>query len=169
MRILEGELVLPADANVAIVASRFNQFVVDHLAEGAADAFRRHGGEDARLTLVRVPGAWEIPLIVRDLCTSGRYDAIVAVGAVIRGSTPHFDYVAGEVTKGVATLSLQHGVPVSFGVLTTDTLEQAIDRAGAKSGNKGFEAMVSAIEMISLRRRLTTGRPREAVTRKAAR
>ncbi len=140
-------------ARVAILASRFNHFIVDRLVEGALDCLRRHGATE--VTLVRAPGAWELPLVCKSLAKSGRYDAVVALGAVIRGSTPHFDYVAGEVTKGLAMISLDSGIPVTFGVLTTDTIEQAIERAGTKAGNKGWESALSAIEMISLQKALT--------------
>jgi 6,7-dimethyl-8-ribityllumazine synthase len=150
VRILEGHLVVPEGAKIAIVASRFNHFIVDRLVEGALDAIARHGGERADVTLVRVPGSWEIPPVVGRLAKSGNVDAIIGLGAVIRGSTPHFDYVAAEVTKGMAHVQLDTGVPVTFGVLTTDTIEQAIERAGTKAGNKGWDAAVSAIEMLSL-------------------
>lgn len=160
-RTLEGSLVVPKDARVGIVASRFNHFIVDHLVAGALDALARHGAEEANVTVVRVPGAWEIPVAVQRLARGSdgqaparKLDAIIALAAVIRGSTPHFDYVAGEVAKGTASVSLATGVPVSFGVLTTDTIEQAIERAGTKAGNKGWDAAVSAIEMISLDRAL---------------
>jgi 6,7-dimethyl-8-ribityllumazine synthase len=153
-RVVEGTLVAPPGARFALVASRFNHFIVDRLVEGALDALARHGGDPGKVTLVRVPGAWEIPTVVARLARGPReghrFDAIVALAAVIRGSTPHFDYVASEVTKGVAQVSLQTGVPVTFGVLTTDTIEQAIERAGTKAGNKGWDAAVSAIEMVSL-------------------
>jgi len=152
-RVVEGTLVAPAGARIALVVSRFNHFIVDRLVEGALDAIARHGVNLELVTIVRVPGAWEIPLAVARLAhakESSTFDAIVALGAVIRGSTPHFDYVAAEVTKGIAQVSLQTGVPVTFGVLTTDSIEQAIERAGTKAGNKGFDAAVSAIEMISL-------------------
>jgi len=132
-RVLEGNLIVPKGARFAIVASRFNHFIVDRLVEGAIDAITRHGGDDANITLVRV-------------------DGIIALAAVIRGSTPHFDYVAGEVAKGVAHVSLASGVPIAFGVLTTDSIEQAIERAGTKAGNKGWDAALSAIEMVSLER-----------------
>jgi 6,7-dimethyl-8-ribityllumazine synthase len=173
--IVEGNLVIPKGARFAIVASRFNSFIVDRLVEGALDAIARHGGDPANVTLVRVPGAWEIPLAVqrvargprgRSYDESGpatvkgadasrskrarRVDGIIALAAVIRGSTPHFDYVAGEVSKGVAHVSLASGVPIAFGVLTTDTIEQAVERAGTKAGNKGWDAAVTAIEMVSL-------------------
>lgn len=148
--IVEGQLVAPANARFAIVAARFNHFIVDRLVEGALDAIARHGGDVSKTTLVRVPGAWEIPIVVKRLCESKKVDAVIALAAVIRGSTPHFDYVAGEVTKGIATVSVQTGVPVAFGVLTTDSIEQAIERAGTKAGNKGWEAAVSAIEMVAL-------------------
>jgi 6,7-dimethyl-8-ribityllumazine synthase len=144
---LEGDL-LARDLRVAVLASRFNHFIVDRLVDGALDALRRHGGAEA--TVVRAPGAWELPLVCRRLAASGRFDAIVAVGAVIRGSTPHFDYVSAEVSKGLASVSLDTGVPVAFGVLTTDTIEQAIERAGTKAGNKGWEAAMSAIETANL-------------------
>lgn len=152
MKIIEGRLVLPPAVRIAVVASRFNHFIVDRLVDGALDAIARHGGEDADVTLVRVPGAWEIPSAVARIAKSAKAApaAIIALGAVIRGSTPHFDYVAGEVTKGIATVSLDSGVPIAMGILTTDTIEQAIERAGTKAGNKGWEAAVSAIEMISL-------------------
>lgn len=151
MKIIEGRLVLPSAVRIAVVASRFNHFIVDRLVEGALDAIARHGGEDADVAVVRVPGAWEIPTAVARIAKSERSPAaIVALGAVIRGSTPHFDYVAAEVTKGIATVSLQTGVPIAMGILTTDTIEQAIERAGTKAGNKGWEAAVSAIEMIGL-------------------
>jgi 6,7-dimethyl-8-ribityllumazine synthase len=150
--VIEGDLVATG-ARVAILASRFNHFIVDRLVEGALDCLRRHGATE--VTLVRAPGAWELPLVCKSLAKSGRYDAVVALGAVIRGSTPHFDYVAGEVTKGLAMISLDSGVPVTFGVLTTDTIEQAIERAGTKAGNKGWESALSAIEMISLQKALT--------------
>ena len=150
-RVVEGTLVTPPGARFALVASRFNHFIVDRLVEGALDALARHGGDLANVTIVRVPGAWEIPTVVARLARSqNKLDAIVALSAVIRGSTPHFDYVAAEVSKGIATVSMQTGVPVTFGVLTTDTIEQAIERAGTKAGNKGWDAAVSAIEMVSL-------------------
>jgi 6,7-dimethyl-8-ribityllumazine synthase len=150
VRIVEGHLVVPEGAKIAIVAGRFNHFIVDRLIEGALDAIARHGGEAAQVTMLRVPGSWEIPPVVARLARGGKVQAIVALGAVIRGSTPHFDYVAAEVTKGIAHVQLETGVPVTFGVLTTDTIEQAIERAGTKAGNKGWEAAVSAIEMLSL-------------------
>jgi 6,7-dimethyl-8-ribityllumazine synthase len=152
--VIEGKLVAPPGARFALVVSRFNHFIVDRLVEGALDAIARHGGDLDKVTIVRVPGAWEIPTVVARLARAGesgpKFDAIVALAAVIRGSTPHFDYVAGEVTKGIAQVSLQTGVPVTFGVLTTDTIEQAVERAGTKAGNKGFDAAVSAVEMVSL-------------------
>ncbi len=148
--VVEGGLVVPPGARFALVASRFNHFIVDRLVDGALDAIVRHGGDASRITIVRVPGAWEIPLVVARLAQKKSVDAIIALGAVIRGSTPHFDYVAAEVTKGIATVSMQTGVPVAFGVLTTDSIEQAIERAGTKAGNKGWEAAVSAIEMVAL-------------------
>lgn len=155
-RIVEGNLVCPAGARFAIVASRFNHFIVDRLVEGATDALVRHGADLANITIVRVPGAWEVPIAVRRIAEApgtkkgGKVDAILALAAVIRGATPHFDYVAAEVSKGVAQASMTTGVPVAFGVLTTDTIEQAIERAGTKAGNKGWDAAVSAIEMVSL-------------------
>ncbi len=154
--VIEGDLTAHG-LRVAVVASRFNSFVVERLVEGALDCLRRHGAAEA--TVVRAPGAWELPLVTQSLVRSGRYDAVVAVGAVIRGSTPHFDYVAGEVTKGLAQVSLASGVPVTFGVLTTDTIEQAIERAGTKAGNKGWDAALSAIEMASLQKALTSHGP----------
>jgi 6,7-dimethyl-8-ribityllumazine synthase len=152
MTVIEGDLVATG-ARVAVLASRFNHFIVDRLVDGALDCLRRHGATE--VTVVRAPGAWELPLVCRTLAKSGRYDAIVAVGAVIRGSTPHFDYVAGEVSKGLAMVSMETGVPVAFGVITTENIEQAIERAGTKAGNKGWDAAVSAIEMISLQKALT--------------
>jgi 6,7-dimethyl-8-ribityllumazine synthase len=137
-----------------VVVSRFNGFVTERLLEGAKDAFSRHGGEAANLTVIKTPGSFELPLAVKVAAHSGRYEAIVALGAIIRGQTPHFEYVAAEATKGLAQVALESGLPVSFGVLTCDTVEQAVDRAGVKSGNKGFEAMVSAMEMASLLRSL---------------
>ncbi len=136
--------------NVAIVVARFNSFICERLVEGAVDAIVRHGGSDDAITIARVPGAFEIPLVAQKMATSGKYDAVICLGAVIRGATPHFDYVSNEVTKGVASVSLATGVPIAFGVLTTDTIEQAVERAGTKAGNKGFEAAVTAIEMINL-------------------
>ena len=147
---VEGAHVVPAGTRFALVASRFNHFIVDRLLEGALDAIARHDGNLGDVTVVRVPGAWEIPAAVQRLAKSGKVDAIIAIGAVIRGSTPHFDYVAAEVTKGIASVSLDTGVPVAFGVLTTDTIEQSIERAGTKAGNKGWEAAMAAIEMVSL-------------------
>lgn len=149
-RQVEGTLIVPEGAKFALVASRFNHFIVDRLVEGALDAIARHGGQLSNVTIVRVPGAWEMPVVVSRIAQRRSVSAIVALGAVIRGSTPHFDYVAGEVSKGVAQVAMQTGVPVAFGVLTTDTIEQAIERAGTKAGNKGWEAAVSAIEMVSL-------------------
>lgn len=135
---------------VALVAARFNDLIVGRLIEGALDCYTRHGGNPDSLTVARVPGAWEIPLVCQRLAASGRFDAVIALGAVIRGDTPHFDYVAAEVSKGVAAVAMQTGVPVIFGVLTTDSLDQALERAGVKAGNKGWEAMLAAIEMVDL-------------------
>ncbi|EAT15918.1 6,7-dimethyl-8-ribityllumazine synthase [Desulfuromonas acetoxidans] len=135
---------------VAIVVARFNSFICERLVEGAIDAIVRHGGSDEAITIARVPGAFEIPIVAQKMAACGKYDAVICLGAVIRGATPHFDYVSNEVTKGVASVSLATGVPIAFGVLTTDTIEQAVERAGTKAGNKGFEAAVTAIEMINL-------------------
>ena len=153
-RTVEGTLVCPKGARIAIVAARFNHFVVDRLVDGALDAIARHGGDLAQVTVVKVPGAWELPVAVHRLAHGKKVDAIIALGAVIRGSTTHFDYVAGEATKGVAQVAMHTGIPVAFGVLTTDSIEQAVERAGTKHGNKGWDAAVSAIEMISLAKAL---------------
>ncbi|ROL56054.1 6,7-dimethyl-8-ribityllumazine synthase [Bacteroidetes/Chlorobi group bacterium MS-B_bin-24] len=134
----------------AIVVSRWNQFIVSKMLDGALDALRRHKVADENITIVYCPGSFEIPLISKKLALSKQYDAIIALGAVIRGATPHFDYIASEVAKGIAQVNLETGVPVVFGVLTTDTIEQAIERAGSKSGNKGFDAAMAAIELVSL-------------------
>jgi 6,7-dimethyl-8-ribityllumazine synthase len=150
MKLIEGNLKVVNGKKIAIVSTRWNHFIVDRLVEGAKDAFDRHGGEEGDVEHILVPGAFELPMIVDKLLTSGKYDAICALGAVIRGATPHFDYVSAEATKGIATMSLKHQKPVSFGLLTTDTIEQAIERAGTKAGNKGFEAMTTVIEMLDL-------------------
>lgn len=142
------------NARFCLVVSRFNSFVVESLLGGAVDALVRHGAEEADMTIVRVPGAFEMPVAIERIAATGGYDAIVAIGAVIRGGTPHFDYVAGECVKGIAHVSLKHGIPVSLGVLTVDTIEQAIERAGTKAGNKGAEAAMSAVEMVNLLRQL---------------
>ncbi len=134
----------------AVIASRFNDFITEKLIEGAMDCLVRHGADRDNVTVIRVPGSFEIPLAASRAARSGNYDAVVCVGALIRGQTPHFDYIASEVTKGIAQVSLDSGVPVTFGVITADTLEQAVDRAGAKAGNKGFEAALGAIEMADL-------------------
>jgi len=133
-----------------IIVGRFNSFISERLLEGALDAIRRHGAADGDVDVMRVPGAFEIPLAAQKMAARGRYDAVICLGAVIRGATPHFDYVAGEVSKGVAQVSLASGLPVIFGVLTTDTIEQAVERAGTKAGNKGFEAAVTAIETANV-------------------
>lgn len=150
MKILEGNLSLQNDEKILIINARFNDMVTNRLVEGAKDAFIRHGGKEENLSLMLVPGAFEIPLALEKALSSGKWDGIVCVGAVIRGSTPHFDYVSAEVSKGVANTALKYAKPVTFGVLTTDTIEQAMDRAGLKAGNKGFEAMTGVIELISL-------------------
>ena len=150
MNIIEGKLKVVEGKKIAIVSTRWNHFVVDRLVEGAADAFARHGGSDANITHVLAPGAFELPMVVDQLLASGKYDAVCALGAVIRGATPHFDYVSAEATKGIASVSLKYQKPVSFGLLTTDTIEQAIERAGTKAGNKGFEAMTTIIELLDL-------------------
>lgn len=151
--IIEGQL-NAAGMKFALVASRFNHFVTDQLVSGCVDALIREGALDNDITLVRVPGSFEIPSVVKQLASEDRFNAVIALGAVIRGDTPHFDYIAAEVTKGIAQASMQYDTPVVYGVVTTDTLDQAIDRAGAKSGNKGADAARTAIEMADLRRRL---------------
>jgi 6,7-dimethyl-8-ribityllumazine synthase len=153
-RVIEGSLIVPKGARFAIVASRFNHFIVDRLVEGAIDALVRHGAQPQNVTVVRVPGAWELPLIARRLAGSEKLDAVIALGAVIRGATPHFDYVAGEAAKGLAGAAHASAIPILFGVLTTETVEQAIERAGTKAGNKGWDAAVGAIEMVALARAL---------------
>jgi 6,7-dimethyl-8-ribityllumazine synthase len=152
-KVIEGEWVA-RDLRFALVAARFNDFVVEPLLRGALDALRRHGVGDKQIEIVRVPGAFDIPIVVRKLALSRRYEALIALGAVIRGQTAHFDYVAGECASGIARVALETGVPVAFGVLTTDTVEQAVDRAGGKAGNKGADAALVAIEMANLLRRL---------------
>lgn len=148
-KIIEGNLVA-GSARFALVAARFNSFLVDKLVSGALDAIKRHGGKLENTTLAWVPGAFEIPVAAQDMAASGKYDAVICLGAVVRGSTPHFDYVAGEAAKGIAQAGLSTGVPCIFGVVTTDNLEQAIERCGTKAGNKGFDAAVAAIEMVNL-------------------
>jgi 6,7-dimethyl-8-ribityllumazine synthase len=138
----------------AIVVSRFNSLISDRLLEGALDCLLRHGGSSEKITIVRVPGSFEIPLVAHSLAKSGKYDAVICLGAIIRGATPHFDYVASEVAKGIAQASLSSSVPVIFGVLTTESIEEAVDRAGTKSGNKGWDAALSAIEMADLMKQI---------------
>ena len=152
-KVIEGE-VLARDLRFAFVAARFNDFVVEPLIRGALDALKRHGASEKQIEIVRVPGAFDIPIVARKLALSRRYDALIALGAVVRGQTPHFDYVAGECASGLARIALESGVPIAFGVLTTDTMEQAVDRAGGKAGNKGADAALAAIEMANLLRRL---------------
>jgi 6,7-dimethyl-8-ribityllumazine synthase len=148
-RVLEGQL-LAEGFRFGIIVSRFNDFISSRLVDGAMDALLRHGANEEQVSIIKVPGAFEIPLTAKKLAESGRYDAVICLGAVIRGSTPHFDYVAAEVSKGIAYVSLESRVPVTFGVLTTDNLEQAIERAGSKSGNKGYDGAMTAIEMVNL-------------------
>jgi 6,7-dimethyl-8-ribityllumazine synthase len=152
-KIIEGELTA-RDLRFGIVVTRFNEFVVEPLLRGALDALKRHGATEKQIEIVRVPGAFDMPIVVRKLALSRRYEALVALGAVIRGQTPHFDYVAGECASGLARIALESGVPIGFGVLTTDTMEQAVDRAGGKAGNKGADAALASLEMANLLRRL---------------
>lgn len=151
MNVIEGKLIAEG-YRFAIVNARFNEFITNKLLGGAIDGLRRHGAAEENITVAWVPGAFEIPLVASKLARSGQYDAVICLGAVIRGSTPHFDYVCAEVSKGVAHVGLETGVPTIFGVLTTETIEQAVERAGTKAGNKGFDAAVSAIEMVNLLR-----------------
>ncbi|HOP75266.1 MAG TPA: 6,7-dimethyl-8-ribityllumazine synthase [Bacillota bacterium] len=153
MKVIEGQL-NAGESHVAIVVGRFNSFITEHLLEGALDALKRHGMNETQITVVRVPGAFEIPLMAKKLAASRKFGAVICLGAVIRGATPHFDYVAAEVSKGIAAVTLQTEVPVVFGVLTTDTIEQAIERAGTKAGNKGWDAAITALEMMDLNRQL---------------
>ncbi|MFC1579391.1 6,7-dimethyl-8-ribityllumazine synthase [Thermodesulfobacteriota bacterium] len=147
--VIEGKIIAEG-FRFAIIVSRFNDFISSKLVEGAMDALVRHGADEDQISLVKVPGAFEIPMAAKRLADTGKYDAIVCLGAVIRGATAHFDYVAAEVSKGIASISLETGIPVTFGVLTTENLEQAIERAGSKSGNKGWDAAIAAMEMVSL-------------------
>jgi 6,7-dimethyl-8-ribityllumazine synthase len=149
VKTLEGNLIAK-DLRIGVVIGRFNEFIGSKLLSGAIDAFIRHGGNEADIEVAWVPGVFEIPLVAQKMAGVKKYDAVICLGAVIRGATPHFDYVAGEVSKGIAKVSLDAGIPVIFGVLTTDTIEQAIERAGTKAGNKGYDAAVSAIEMANL-------------------
>jgi 6,7-dimethyl-8-ribityllumazine synthase len=153
IKTIEGDF-SATTANFALVVSRFNSFIVDSLQGGAIDALQRHGVPESAITVVKVPGAYELPLVAKRLAESGKYDAIIALGAVIRGGTPHFDYVAGECAKGIGQVGLNSNLPVVFGVLTTDTIEQAIERAGTKAGNKGADAAMTALELVSLLRKL---------------
>ena len=153
IRQIEGVLGA-ADIRFALVVSRFNDFIGQKLVEGAVDCIRRHGGSEEQITIYRCPGAFELPMVAKKVALSGNYDAIITLGAIIRGSTPHFDVIAAEATKGIAQVSLDTGVPVAFGVLTTENLEQAIERAGTQAGNKGFDAAMTAIEMVNLYRQI---------------
>jgi len=153
MNTIEGNLTAQG-MKIGLVVGRFNSFIVDHLVSGAVDTIVRHGGDENSIDKVMVPGGFEIPLAVQKMAQSGKYDAIVALGAVIRGGTPHFDYVAGECVKGLGQVQLNTGVPVSFGVLTVDSIEQAIERAGTKAGNKGEECTLAAIEMVNVMKQL---------------
>lgn len=153
IRQIEGQLHVQG-ARFALVVSRFNDFIAQKLAEGAIDCIRRHGGTDESVTIYRCPGAFELPMVAKKVALSGNYDAIIALGVIIRGSTPHFDVIAAEATKGIAQVSLDTMIPVAFGVLTTENIEQAIERAGTKAGNKGFDAAMTAIEMVNLYRQI---------------
>ena len=153
IKTIEGDMIVRG-SRFALLVARFNSFVVESLLEAAIDTLKRHGAEDSHLQIIRVPGAFEMPLAAQRIAATKEYDAIIALGAVIRGGTPHFEYVAGECTKGLASVSMQHDVPMAFGVLTVDSIEQAIERAGTKAGNKGAEAALSAIEMVSLFKQL---------------
>ena len=155
MNLLEGKL-LAEGQRIGIVAGRFNEFITSKLLSGAMDGLLRHDVQDADVHVAWVPGAFEIPLVASKMAKSGKYDAVICLGAVIRGSTSHYDYVCNEVSKGIATVSLESGVPVLFGVLTTENIEQAIERAGTKAGNKGYDCAVSAIEMVNLLREMDT-------------
>lgn len=152
-KIIEGHLSAKG-FKFCIIVSRFNDFITERLLGGALDALTRNGADPEEVVVVKVPGAFEIPVTAKKAAQSGRYDAVICLGAVIRGGTPHFDYVASEVSKGVASVGLETGLPISFGVLTTDSIEQAIERAGTKAGNKGWEAAIGAIEMVNLMRQL---------------
>ena len=152
-KIIEGGLHAKG-LRIAIIVARFNSFVTDRLLEGALDAWRRHGGAEGDVEIIKVPGSWEMPVVAGELTRAKRHDAIVCLGAVIRGATPHFDYVAGNAASGLASLSASSGMPIAFGVLTTNTVEEAVDRAGAKSGNKGFDAVLTAMEMANVMRQL---------------
>ncbi|MCI9283063.1 MAG: 6,7-dimethyl-8-ribityllumazine synthase [Lachnospiraceae bacterium] len=154
IRVLEGKVVAPEGMQVAIVASRFNEIIVNKLLGGAVDGLVRHGMEEENITAVWVPGAFEIPVAAAKLAKSGKYDAVICVGAVIRGDTSHYDYVCSEVSKGIAQVGLSTGVPVLFGVITTENIEQAIARAGSKAGNKGYDCALSAIEMVNLMKQM---------------
>lgn len=156
LKTYEGQLVVHG-ARFCLVVSRFNSFIVDSLTSGAIDALVRHGAKHDDIHIIKVPGAYELPLAIQKAAETGRYQAIIALGAVIRGSTPHFDYVAGECVKGISSLMLKHETPIAFGVLTVDNIEHAIERAGTKAGNKGAEAAVSAIEMVNLLREIEAG------------
>ena len=153
-QVIEGALQVREGTRFTLVANRFNHFIVDRLLEGAVDALDRHGARASDIRVIRVPGSWELPLIVSRETKSGKADAVIALGALIRGGTPHFEYLAAEVSKGLAQVSLETGVPVVFGVITADSVEQAIERAGTKAGNKGVDAATSAIELVSLLGRL---------------
>ncbi|HEY5498012.1 MAG TPA: 6,7-dimethyl-8-ribityllumazine synthase [Syntrophales bacterium] len=152
-KIIEGKIIAKG-MKFAVAASRFNDFISSRLIDGAVDALTRAGADEKDIQLFKVPGAFELPITAKKLAKSGRYDAVICVGAVIRGATPHFEYVSAEVSKGIASVGLETEIPVSFGVLTTDTIEQAIERAGAKAGNKGWDAAMAAIEMVDLFRKI---------------
>jgi 6,7-dimethyl-8-ribityllumazine synthase len=152
--VIEGNLNLENNEKIAIINSRFNHIITDRLVEGAKDTFLRHGGKEDNLDIILVPGAFEIPLVLKQIVESKKYSGICCVGAVIRGSTPHFDYISAETTKGIASMGLKANIPIAYGVITADTLEQAIERAGSKAGNKGTEAMLSVIEMINLYKKI---------------
>jgi len=153
MKIIEGELQAKG-LKLGVIVSRFNDFITARLLDGAIDALLRHGADEKDITVIKVPGAFEIPVVAKKMAAKGAYHAILCLGTVIRGSTPHFDYVAAEVSKGIASASMETGVPISFGVITADTIEQAIERAGTKSGNKGWDAAISSIEMAQVMKKL---------------
>jgi len=157
MKIIEGQLTAKG-MSFCIIAGRFNDFITARLIDGAVDALVRHGAKEDDITVIRVPGAFEIPLVAKKAAQSGRHDAVIALGTVIRGATPHFEYVAAEASKGIAMASMETGVPIAFGILTTDTIEQAVERAGSKSGNKGWDAAITAMEMVSLLKTMESGK-----------